>query len=300
MAKVLVTGGAGFIGSHIADVLVKNGRETLILDNLKTGKKENINAGAVFRLADIREFEAIKPLFDGVDYVFHLAALTSVPFSIENPLETHDVNVNGTLNVLAAARDAGVKKVILASSSAVYGNIPVLPQHEKLQPSLETPYALHKFIGENYCRLFSLLYGMPTVSLRYFNVYGPGMADDSPYSSVMSIFLKQKLSGKHLNIFGDGSQSSDFGFVDDVVKANILAMENDAVGGGDVINIGTGKNRSINELADIIGGDKKYLEARHEIKHSAADISKAFDVLGWRPEVSFEDGVKAVRKSVGL
>ena len=260
MNKYLVTGGAGFIGSNLVDELIKLGNEVVVLDNLSTGKKENLNPRAKFIKADIRNLEEIRPAFEGINGVFHLAAMPRVQFSIENPAETNEVNVNGVLNVLIASRDAKVKRAVYSASSSVYGNTEVLPTNENIKPNSMSPYGLQKYIGEEYCRLFSLIYGLETVSLRYFNVYGWRMADSGAYLTVIKVFLNQKAAGKPLTITGDGNQTRDFTHIRDVARANILAMQSLNIGKGEAINIGAGKNYSVNQIADLIGGEKKYIE----------------------------------------
>lgn len=287
MKKYIVTGGAGFIGSHLVKALTQAGHEVRVVDNRAPDKK-----------IDVRNYEDLLDIFKRAYGVFHLAAISSVPFSIEQPKESHDNNVTGTLNVLAAAKEAGVQKVVYASSSAVYGGSNKVPQHEKLTPQPQSPYALHKYIGEQYCNLFYNLFGLPAVSLRYFNVYGPGMSDSGPYASVIKTFLKQKAFGKPLTITGDGRQTRDFVFVDDVVRATMLAMEQDSAGRGEVINIGSGKSYSINTLAAIIGGPGKHIEPREEPRDSLADISKARELLGWSPSVALADGLSQLIASL--
>ena len=292
MNKYLVTGGAGFIGSNLVDELIKLGNEVIVLDNLSTGKKENINPKAKFIKADIRNLEEIRPAFEGIDGVFHLAAMPRVQFSIENPAETNEINVNGVLNVLIASRDAKVKKVVYSASCSVYGNTEVLPTHENIKPNPISPYGLQKYIGEEYCRLFSLIYGLTTVSLRYFNVYGWRMADSGAYLTVIKVFLNQKAAGKPLTITGDGNQTRDFTHIRDVARANILAMQSLNIGKGEAINIGAGKNYSVNQIADLIGGEKKYIEPRIEPKHTLADISLAKKLLNWEPREKLEEAIK--------
>jgi len=240
--KVLVTGGAGFIGSHLVDALIERGFDVIVIDNLSTGKKENLNPKAKFYKADIRDLEKIKPLFKKVSYVFHLAAQPRIQPSIINPAESHSNNVVGTLNVLIAARDAKVKKFIYSASSSAYGDQEKLPLREDMSPRPKSPYSLFKLIGEQYCKLFTEIYDLPTVCLRYFNVYGPRQSCEGAYATVIGIFLRQAKAGEPLTIVGDGNQTRDFTNVMDVVKANILAMESSRVGQGEVINIGTGKN----------------------------------------------------------
>ena len=298
--KVIVTGGAGFIGSHLTDALVKEGFEVHVIDNLVAGKKENINPKAKFHKLDIRNYEEIKPLFKGVDYVFHLAALPRVQFSIENPIETNETNVGGTLNVLKASHEMGVKKVIYSASSSAYGDQDKLPLRENLPAQPKSPYGLQKYIGELYCRVWSQVYGLPTVSLRYFNVYGPRNNPDGAYALVIAKFLRQRKSGKPMTITGDGRQTRDFTSVHDVVRANILAMRSSKVGGGEVINIGAGKNQSINKIAELIGGPVKYIPARFEPHDTLADNSLAKKLLGWKPEVSIEEGIAELKIFAGL
>ncbi|OGY49603.1 MAG: hypothetical protein A2663_02450 [Candidatus Buchananbacteria bacterium RIFCSPHIGHO2_01_FULL_46_12] len=290
--KALVTGGAGFIGSNLVDELIKQGNQVRVIDNLSTGKKENLNPRAEFVLADITNLEEIKPHFAGIDCVFHLAALPRVQWSIENPIETHNANINGTLNVFLAAKDAKVKRLVYSASSSAYGDNPVMPLKEDFLPAPMSPYGLHKYVGEHYARLFALLYGLETVSLRYFNVYGPRLAFAGAYVTVIAVFLRQKSEGKKMTIIGDGSQTRDFTFVGDVVRANILASQSDQVGHGEVINIGAGHNYSVNEIAAKIGGETEYIAARIEPHDTLADTSKAKELLGWEPQVNFDEGLR--------
>lgn len=295
--KILVTGGAGFIGSNLVDKLINEGYKVFVIDNLSSGKKENLNKKAIFYKADICQLNKILTLFKGIDYVFHLAADPRVMFSVKNPIESHKVNVNGTLNVLYASYKNKVKRLIFASSAAVYGNIKKLPLKEDITPNPVSPYGLHKLIGEYYCKLFSNLYNLETVCLRYFNVYGPRMDPNGPYALVIGKFLKLRKENKPLTIYGDGKQTRDFVYVDDVVKANILAMKSKKVGRGEVINICSGKNYSINYIAKLIGGKKIYLPARKgEIKHALGDNSLAKKLLGWKPEISLEEGIKKCKE----
>ena len=290
--KLLVTGGAGFIGSHLVDKLIEQGHEVVVIDNLSTGEKENLNPKAKFRKVDIRNLKKIKPAFKGVDHVFHLAAQARVPLSVKDPIETHTNNALGTLNVLVAARDNKVKKFIYSASSSAYGDQKNLPLKEDMTPRPKSPYGLQKLIGEEYCRLFYELYGLPTVSLRYFNVYGPRNPLEGAYALVIGIFLRQKKAGEPLTIDGDGEQTRDFTSVRDVVRANILAAESNKVGRGEVINIGAGNNHSINKIAELIGGKTINKPPRlGDPKHTLADNSKAKKFLGWEPEVSLEQGI---------
>lgn len=295
--KCLVTGGAGFIGSHLTDKLIEQGHEVSVIDNLSTGKKENINPKAEFHEVDICDFEKIKPLFEGVDFVFHLAAIPRVPLSIENPVLTSKVNILGTVNVFKSAIDQKCKRIIFASSSSVYGNQDRLPLEESMAPNPLSPYGLQKLSGEQFAKLFIDLYGMPIVCLRFFNVYGPRIDFNSDYSLVLGKFLRLKFENKPLTIFGDGEQTRGFCFVDDVVDANIKAMESKKIKGGEVINVGQEKSYSINYLSKLIGGEVKYLPKRSgDPLHTQADISLAKNLLSWQPKVDFKDGVELVKK----
>ncbi len=289
---VLVTGGAGFIGSHLADALVERGLRVRILDNFSTGRRENLNRRAELIEADIRDPDAIRTAFTGVDTVFHTAALARVPLSIEKPVETHLVNAVGTLNVLVTARDAGVRRFVFSGSSSVYGDQPTLPLHEQMPPKPLNPYALQKLVGEQYTRLFHQLYGMETLTLRYFNVFGPRMATLGAYVTVLGVFLRLRREGRPLTIHGDGNQSRDFTHVRDVVRANLLAMDCD-LADGRAFNIGQGRNWTINRVAELIGGPLAYLPGRPgDIRHTLADYRQAESVLGWRPQVGLEEGVR--------
>lgn len=290
--KYIVTGGAGFIGSNLTDALIAQGHDVLVLDDLSTGEKGNINPKATFINADIRNVEAIKPHFAGIDGVFHLAALPNVQLSIENPMETHDINVNGTLNILIAAKDANVKRVVFSASASVYGNTETMPLYEEMKPNPLSPYGLQKYIGEEYCRLFSQLYSLQTVSLRYFNVYGPRMASKGAYLNVIKNFMVQKSQNKAMTITGDGQQTRDYIHVRDVVRANIAAMKSDAVDIHEVINIGSGKNHSVNQIAAFIGGPSVYIAPRVEPKHNLADNTKAKKLLRWVPQENLEEAIK--------
>jgi UDP-glucose 4-epimerase len=300
--KILVTGGAGFIGSHLVDKLIEEGHKVIVIDNLSSGKKQNLNPQAQFYKLDICYLEKIKPLFKKVDYVFHLAALPRVPLSIDKPLLTHQVNVDGTLNILYASYLASrsinkIKRVIFASSSSVYGYQKTLPLKETMIPQPLSPYALQKLTGEMYCQLFANLYKIETVSLRFFNVYGPRMDPNGLYALAIGRFLKLKKENQPLTIYGDGKQTRDFTYIDDVVQALILAMKSKKVGKGEVINICYGKNYSINYLAKLIGGKKIYLPPRPgEPRHTLGDNSLAKKLLGWQPKISLEKGIEICKK----
>lgn len=296
----LVTGGAGFIGSHIAEGLLARGDRVRVLDNLSTGKKENVPTGAELVVADITQPGSIRSAFNNIDGVFHCAALPRVQVSIENPRETHEANITGTLNVLLAARDTKVKRLVYSASSSAYGDTEVMPEPETLLPRPLSPYGLQKYVGEHYARLFAELYGLETVSLRYFNVYGPRMADEGAYVTVIAIFLRQRKAGQKLTITGDGTQTRDFTHVQDVVAANFAAMESPKVGRGEVINIGAGDNHSVNEVAALIGGPVEHLAPRVEPHDTLADNRKAQDLLGWKPTVDFAEGVAELKRLSGV
>ncbi len=291
MKKVIVTGGAGFIGSHLADELVGRGYEVHIVDNLSGGRKEDVNPKAILHVVDIRELGKLMEIFSGAEYVFHLACLPRVQYSIDNPIETNDVNVVGMLNVLVASGKNKVKRLVFSASSSAYGNQEKMPLHEDMAPNPQSPYGLHKYIGELKAKIWSEIYGLETVSLRYFNVYGTRQRDEGAYTLVIAKFLKQRREGDSFTITGDGEQTRDFTHVRDVVRANILAMESKNVGKGEVINIGAGKNVSVNEIARIIGGEISYIAPRIEPKHTLADNRKAKKLLGWEPTVSIEEGI---------
>lgn len=298
--KSIVTGGAGFIGSHIVDALVERGDEVHMIDNLSGGKRERLNPKAVFHEKDIRDFDAIAPIFTDAHFVFHLAALPRVQPSIEDPRTTHDVNVTGTLNVLVAARDAKVKRVVYSASSSAYGDQAVMPIHENMAANPLSPYGLQKYIGELQCRLFSQIYGIETISLRYFNVYGPRASADGAYALVISKFLDQRSHGQPMTIVPDGKQSRDFTHVRDVVRANLLAAESPKVGKGEVINIGGGHDYSVLEIADLIGGSTIIVEPRLEPRRTFADIRKAKELLGWEPTVDFKEGIEELKKMYSI
>ena len=300
MKKAVVTGGAGFIGSHLARELAGRGYRVIIIDDLSTGKRENIEQlqkeGKVeLKKGSILTFRMLQQLFRDTEYVFHQAAVPSVPRSVGDPLGSHEANITGTLNVLIAARDNGVKKVIYASSSSVYGDTPTLPKREDMPPNPKSPYAVTKLAGEYYCRVFQEVYGLATVCLRYFNVYGPGQDPDSQYAAVIPRFIKMVSEGKSPSIFGDGEQTRDFTFIKDVVEANIMAADGQA---GGVFNIGRGKSITLNELVKLVLDitrsklEPVYQEPRPgDIKHSIADISGA-RAFGYEPKYELEDGLR--------
>ena len=300
MYKYLVTGGAGFIGSHIAGELVKRGHSVRIVDNFSTGKKENIAPflGKIELIeGDIKDFKVCQQAAKDMDFVLHQAALTSVPRSIEDPLLTNEVNITGALNLLLASRDAGVQRFVLASSAAVYGDNPGLPKKEDMEGLPLSPYAASKRMGELYCQVFNRAFGLSTVSLRYFNIFGPRQDPSSQYASVIPNFIGKMLKEEKPVVFGDGEQSRDFLCVSNVVEANILASQAGDVS-GEVFNIGSGERTSVNSLVvklnEVLDKEIKptYEEPRPgDIKHSYADISKARKMLKYEPSVSFSEGL---------
>lgn len=294
--KVVVTGGAGFIGSHLTDALVQKNFEVHVVDNLSTGKRENLNPRARFHQIDIRDAARLKKVFKGAKFVFHLAALARVQPSIKDPIMTNEVNTSGTLTVLFAAKEAGVKRVVYSASSSAYGGQKKFPLKENFPANPLSPYGLQKHIGELYCRLFSQIYGLETVSLRYFNVYGPRAATEGAYTLVIGRFLKQRQQGEPMTIVPDGNQSRDFTHVYDVARANILAMKSAKVGQGEVVNIGGGHDHSVNKVARLIGGPTVFVEPRLEPRRTLADISLAKKLLGWQPRVKLEKGIEELKK----
>ncbi|HOL44712.1 MAG TPA: SDR family oxidoreductase [Armatimonadota bacterium] len=298
MAHIVITGGAGFIGSNIASELCEK-HTVVVIDNLSTGRHENIKDlldKIRFVKGDIRDTDLLRREFDSADYVLHQAAFPSVQRSIEDPVATNLINVDGTLSVLLAARDCGVKKVVYASSSSVYGDTPILPKREDMPPNPKSPYAITKLAGEYYCRVFSEIYGLKTVALRYFNVFGPRQDPSSQYAAVIPLFITRILKRKPPIIFGDGLQTRDFTYVRDVVQANILAMKSQAEG---VFNIASGSRISVNDLADKIMDitgvrmEKIFDKPRQgDIKDSLADISYAKRMLGYEPRFDLETGLK--------
>ncbi len=299
--RYLVTGGAGFIGSNTVDELVRRGDSVVVLDDLSGGKEENlaeVRSKITLVKGSITDLEAVRRACQEADFVLHLAARTSVPRSVKDPLETNRVNVDGTLNVLVAARDAKVKRVVFAASSSAYGETPTLPKVETMQPAPISPYGVSKFAGEVYAQVFGRCYGLETVSLRYFNVFGPRQDPSSPYSGVLSKFITAFLEDSQPVVFGDGEQSRDFTYVENVVQANLLACEAPNVS-GKVFNVGTGNRFTLNEtlrMLEKITGKKletKYDPPRDgDILHSQADIGLARELLGYDPTVHFEEGMQ--------
>lgn len=301
MSTYLVTGGAGFIGSHITEALVRDRHDVRVLDNLSTGKRENIEAFAkdiVWIEADLRDADAVDNAVNGADYVIHQAALASVPRSIDDPATTNLVNVQGTINVLEAARRHDVKKVVYASSSSAYGDSETLPKVEDMAPNPKSPYAVSKLTGEWYCRTYSVIYGLPTVSLRYFNVFGPRQDPTSQYAAVVPIFITALLDGRAPTIHGDGEQSRDFTFIDNVVAANLAACASSHPG-GEVYNVACGDRFTLNDLYGRLKGivgvdiDPKYGPPRQgDVRHSQASIRAIEEDLGYAVQVDFDQGLK--------
>jgi nucleoside-diphosphate-sugar epimerase len=290
--RACVTGAAGFIGSQIQDALLARGDQVLAIDDFSTGRREYLNRRAELYEADLAIDRGLADALAGVDVVFHTAALARVPRSIEQPLETHAANVTGTLNLLKACADAGVRRVVYSSSSSVYGDQPTLPLTEDMPPNPLNPYACQKYMGEIYCRNFVQVYGLETVCLRYFNVYGPRQVMEGAYRLVIGIFLEQREHGQPLTIHGDGEQTRDFTHVSDVVRANLLAAESARVGRGEPINIGSGREFSINQVAALIGGPTIHTPPRgNDERFKRAGIQRARELLGWEPTVKLEDGV---------
>ena len=301
--KYVVVGGAGFIGSNIVDKLVEQNHEVVIIDNLSTGKMENVNPKASIEYLDIsntKECPSMVEIMSGADSVFLLAAKARVQPSIENPVEYEMNNTIGTLNVLKCASDAGVRRVVYSASSSAYGNTEKLPSVESDPVNPLSPYGAQKYYGEVMCKMFSEVYGLETVSLRYFNIYGERQNVGGAYAMVIGIFVDQLLNGKPMTIRGDGEQRRDFTYVGDVVNANILASQSENVGNGEVINIGNGDNRSINDIADMIGGDRVNVDPVIEPKATLANNSKAEELLGWKPTQNIEDWIPKYKKEMGL
>jgi nucleoside-diphosphate-sugar epimerase len=302
MRNAIVTGGAGFIGSTMTDRLINEGYHVLVIDNLSTGKAENVNDLAEFHRKDLAEIDIheLTVLFGGADVVFHFAALARVQPSIEDPITFNTANVQGTLKVLLAAHRAKVRRVVYSASSSAYGNTVIFPTPETHGTNPLSPYGLQKLIGEQYCKMFSEVYGLDTVSLRYFNVYGERMSTEGAYCLVMGIFAKQLLNGQPLTITNDGNQRRDFTYVDDVVEANWLAANYSESLNGEIFNIGNGSNYSVNEVADMMGGEKTYGNPRIEPFATLADNSKAKEILGWIPKGHLPTWIEKYKEQLGL
>jgi nucleoside-diphosphate-sugar epimerase len=300
MAYYVVTGGAGFIGSHLSEELVRRGHRVRVADSLITGKRSNLAhiPGVELLEGDLADLAFARKAVEGADYVLHQAAIPSVPRSVKDPISSNRANVDGTLNALVASRDAGVKRLVFAASSSAYGDTPTLPKHEKMPTNPLSPYALQKVIGEQYLQMFTRLYGLETVSIRYFNVFGPRQDPSSPYSGVISVFATALLENRPPTIFGDGEQTRDFTYVANVVDGVLRACEAPGASGA-IINVATGGRISLNQLFEemrkLIGSDvrPKYEQSRAgDVRDSQADIAKARELLGYAPTVSFEEGLK--------
>ena len=300
MAKYLVTGGAGFIGSHLSEEIVRRGHSVRVADSLITGKRSNLDhiQGVEFLEGDLADEAFARRAVQGMDYVLHQAAIPSVPRSVKDPITSNRANVDATLNVLVASRDAGVKRLDFAGSSSASGNTETLPKHEEMPTSPLSPYALQKVVGEQYLQMFTRLYGLETVTIRYFNVFGPRQDPTSPYSGVISVFATALIDNRSPNIYGDGEQTRDFTYVANVVDGVLRACEADGAS-GEIINVATGGRISLNQLFNtmkqFVGAtvDPTYVETRAgDVRDSQADISKAQRILGYSPAVSFEDGLR--------
>ena len=300
--KAIVTGGAGFIGSNLVDKLIDMGVEVHIIDNLSTGFKKNLNSKAHFHKIDISELDPNKSWdeFKDTDVIFHLAALARVQPSIEDPIPFDKVNIGGTLRMLKLAHNLGVSRFIYSASSSAYGNATKFPTPEEHSTNPLSPYGLQKYVGEQYCKMFSQVYGLDTVSLRYFNVYGERMSLEGAYKLAIPIFANQMLEGNPLTINNDGEQRRDFTYIEDVVNANILAATNPEDLKGEVFNIGNGDNYSVNELADMLGGEKSYGNKVIEPFQTLADNSKAALILNWEPKGSLPTWIKKYKKELGI
>jgi nucleoside-diphosphate-sugar epimerase len=300
MASYLVTGGAGFIGSHLVEELVRRGHRVRVVDSLITGKRRNLDHvdGIEFLEGDLADFAVAQRAVAGVEYVLHQAAIPSVPRSVNDPITSNRANIDASINVLVAARDAGVRRLVYAGSSSAYGNAPTLPKREDMPANPLSPYALQKLVAEQYCQMFTVLYGFETVTIRYFNVFGPRQDPGSPYSGVISLFSTALLDGRRPIIYGDGEQTRDFTYVANVVDGVLRACEAPKAA-GEVINVATGGRISLNQLLDVMNRivgtalQPIYQEARAgDVKDSQADITKAKTLLGYRPIVTLEEGLK--------
>ena len=301
--KFIVTGGAGFIGSNLVDYLVEEGYEVEVIDNFSSGKKENCNSNVLYHridLSDEKNFTNIKNIIKNVDGVFHLAAFPRVQESIDNPIKFEKNNTLSTVNILKACSDVGVKRLVYSASSSAYGNTVSLPSKETDPVDPISPYAMQKYYGEVCCRMFSQVYNIETVSLRYFNVYGERQNLDGAYALVMCVFAKQRLNNLPLTIRGDGNQRRDFTHVRDIARANLLAMTSTKVGQGDVINIGNNDNRSVNQIAQMMGGKTVNIDPVVEPRETLADNTKAKNLLGWEPRIIIEDWVPKYKKDLGI
>ncbi len=301
--KYIVTGGAGFIGSNLVDLLIEEGHDVHVIDNFSSGKKENCNEQAKYfelDISDYSNFEDLKNIILGSDGVFHLAALPRVQESIDNPLQFEKNNTLSTINILKACVDTNVKRLVYSASSSAYGNTDKLPSKEEDPIDPISPYAMQKYYGEIACRMFANVYGLETVSLRYFNVYGERQSLEGAYALVMCVFARQRLNNEPLTIRGDGEQRRDFTHVMDIARANLMAMCSEKVGNGEVINIGNSDNRSVNQIAKMIGGPTINIDPVVEPRETLADNSKAKSLLGWSPSIIIEEWVPEYKKELGI
>jgi len=301
--KMIVTGGAGFIGSHIVDALIVRGDEVHVIDTYASGKYDDrLNAKATYHDIDIRKTEEIAAIFAGADTVFHTAALPRVQYSIDHPVESTDANIMGTVSVLKAAVDAKVRRVVYSASGSAYGEQSTMPLVETMSANPVNPYGLQKYAGELFAKVWAHTYGLETVSLRYFNIYGSRIDPHGPYAMAIGAFLLARKEDRPLTIFGDGTITRDYTHVRDAVQANLLAAESAKVGKGEVINIGAGRNVTIQYLAELIGGKEniQYASPRIEAHDSQADNHLAKELLSWEPQVTLEDGIAELKKEYGL
>lgn len=306
---VVVTGGAGFLGATLVPMLVEADYDVHVIDSLVAGKRERVPEGATLHVVDIRDAKALDGVFSRLSAkapiycVFHLAALPRVQFSIDHPRESHDTNVNGLLNVFEAARVAKARRIVYSASSSAYGDQTVMPLREDMKPNPKSPYAAQKHYGEILAKQYALHYGIETVCLRYFNIFGPHFDPNGPYAMAIGKFLVASKEGRPLTVTGDGSQTRDSVYATDVARANMLAMISAKVGKGEVINVGSGKNRSVLEMAKMIGGKNaaiQHVAPRVEPRDTKADIRKAKELLGWEPKVSFEEGIAELKRLNGI
>jgi UDP-glucose 4-epimerase len=301
--KYIVTGGAGFIGSNLVDLLIDSGHDVEVIDNFSSGKKENCNSRAKYHNVDLSNhsnFNLIKNIIDSADGIFHLAALPRVQESIENPIIFEKNNTLSTINILKAASEMNIKRLVYSASSSAYGNTDKLPSKESDPIDPISPYAMQKYYGEVCCKTFSNVYGLETVSLRYFNVYGERQSLEGAYALVMCVFAKQRLNNQPLTIRGDGKQRRDFTHVSDIARANLLAMESNKVGKGEVINIGNCDSKSVNDIARLIGGPTTNVDPVVEPRETLADNTKAKELLKWEHKVEIEEWVPLYKKSIGI
>lgn len=306
MSKIVVTGGAGFIGSHLVDAIVEKGFDTHavdvhVVDNYACGKYEDrLNPKASYHEVDIRSTDEIQKIFDGAEVVFHAAALPRVPYSIEHPVETTDINITGTVSVFTAASKAKVRRVVYSASGSAYGEQTTMPLSEDVPANPVNPYGLQKYVGELFAKVWAVTYGLETVSLRYFNIYGPRLDPEGPYALAVGAFLLARKEGRPMTIYGDGTITRDYTHVRDAVRANLLAATSTKVGKGEVVNIGAGRNVTIKFLADLVGGEIIYGAPRIEAHDSQADNRRAKELLGWEPTITLEEGIAELKKEFGI